>query len=109
MWATDYGSDGPESERSDAGGLLHQRRGPHESRKAQISIWQHISFLSPGSGLIVDYVAIAPSFHSMWATITVKQEMRPTSQPIRGPHHTGMSGPLPMESPAHLDRNTQTL
>ena len=40
--------------------------------------------------------------------MTVKQEMRPTSQPIRGPHHTGMSGPLPMESPAHLDRNTHS-
>jgi hypothetical protein len=33
--------------------------------------------------------------------------MQPTSQPNRGPHHTGISGPLPMESPAHLDRNTQ--
>jgi len=32
----------------------------------------------------------------------VKQEMRPTSQPNCGPDHTGMSGPLPMESPAHL-------
>ena len=45
--------------------------------------------------------------YAAWATITVKQEMRPTSQPNRGLHHTGMSGPLPMESPAHLDRNTQ--
>jgi hypothetical protein len=45
--------------------------------------------------------------YAMWATITVKQKMRPTSQPNRGPHHTGICGPHPMESPAHLDRNTQ--
>jgi hypothetical protein len=44
--------------------------------------------------------------YAMWATITVKQKMRPTSQPNRGPHHTGISGPHPMESPAHFDRNT---
>jgi len=46
--------------------------------------------------------------YAMWATITVKQKMRPTSQPNRGPHHTVICGPHPMESPAHLDRNTQT-
>jgi hypothetical protein len=44
--------------------------------------------------------------YAMWATITVKQKMRPTSQPNRGPHHTVICGPHPMESPAHLDRNT---
>jgi hypothetical protein len=44
--------------------------------------------------------------YAVWATITVKQKMRPKSQPNRGPHHTGMSGPHPMESPAHSDRNT---
>ena len=40
------------------------------------------------------------------ATITVKQKMRPSSQPNCSPHHTGISGPDPMESPAHLDWNT---
>ena len=45
--------------------------------------------------------------YAMWASITLKQKMRPTSQRSRGPHHTGISGPLPMESLAHLDRNTQ--
>ena len=43
----------------------------------------------------------------MWATITVKHKMRPTSERNPGPHHTGISGPHPMESPAHIDRNTQ--
>ena len=46
--------------------------------------------------------------YAMWASITVKQKMRPTSQRNPGPHHTGISGPLPMESLAHMDRNTQT-
>jgi integrase len=45
--------------------------------------------------------------YAMWATITVKQKMRPTSERNPGPHHTGISGPHPMESPAHIDRNTQ--
>jgi hypothetical protein len=49
--------------------------------------------------MIVDHVAFGPSFHSLWATNTVKQKS--------GPHHTGISGPHPVESPAHLDRNTQ--
>ena len=31
--------------------------------------------------------------YAMWATITVKQKMRPTSQRNPGPHHTGISGP----------------
>jgi hypothetical protein len=44
--------------------------------------------------------------YAMWASITVKQKMRPTSQRNPGPHHTGISGPLPMESLAHMDRNT---
>jgi transcription antitermination factor NusG len=44
--------------------------------------------------------------YAMWATITVKQKMRPTSERNPGPHHTGISGPHPMESPAHFDRNT---
>jgi ParB family transcriptional regulator, chromosome partitioning protein len=47
--------------------------------------------------------------YAMWATITVKQKMRPTSQPNRGPHHTVICGPHPMESPAHLDRNTHSI
>jgi hypothetical protein len=34
QWAADYGNDGPESERSDAGCFLPWRPGPHESRKA---------------------------------------------------------------------------
>jgi len=45
--------------------------------------------------------------YAMWATITVKHKMRPTSQRNPGPHHNGISGPHPMESPAHIDRNTQ--
>jgi hypothetical protein len=45
--------------------------------------------------------------YAMWASITVKQKMRPTSQRNPGPHHTGISGPLPTESLAHMDRNTQ--
>jgi hypothetical protein len=45
--------------------------------------------------------------YAMWATITVKHKMRPTSQRNPGPHHTGICGPHPMESPAHIDRNTQ--
>ena len=45
--------------------------------------------------------------YAMWATITVKQKMRPTSERNPGPHHTGICGPHPMESPAHIDRNTQ--
>ncbi|MDR5729496.1 MAG: hypothetical protein RB191_18940, partial [Terriglobia bacterium] len=45
--------------------------------------------------------------YAMWATITVKHKMRPTSERNPGPHHTGISGPHPMESPAHIDRNTQ--
>ena len=44
--------------------------------------------------------------YAMWATITVKHKMRPTSQRNPGPHHNGISGPHPMESPAHIDRNT---
>src|ERR1035437_2957339 len=32
--------------------------------------------------------------------------MGPTSERNPGPHHTGISGPHPMESPAHIDRNT---
>ncbi|MHB2006959.1 MAG: hypothetical protein ACYCOX_02805, partial [Acidobacteriaceae bacterium] len=40
--------------------------------------------------------------------ITVKQKLRPTSQRNSGPHHTGISGPHPMESPAHIDRNTHS-
>ncbi|MHB1675554.1 MAG: hypothetical protein ACYCSP_15030, partial [Acidobacteriaceae bacterium] len=44
--------------------------------------------------------------YAMWAAITVKQKLRPTWR-NRGPHHTGTSGPHPMESPAHIDRNTQ--
>jgi hypothetical protein len=45
----------------------------------------------------------------MWATITVKQKMRPTSQRNPGPRHTGISGSHPMESPAYIDRNTQPI
>ena len=45
--------------------------------------------------------------YAMWATITVKQKMRPTSERNPGPHHTGISGPHAMESPAHMNRNTQ--
>jgi hypothetical protein len=45
--------------------------------------------------------------YAMWASITVKQKMRPTSQRNPGPHHTGISGPHRMESLAHMDRNTQ--
>jgi hypothetical protein len=44
--------------------------------------------------------------YAMWATITVKHKMRPTSERNPGPHHTGICGPHPMESPAHIDRNT---
>ena len=49
----------------------------NEEKRKQLS-GSIISFLFPGRGLIVDYVAIAPSFHSMWAAIslngiTVKQ------------------------------------
>src|SRR5664280_51402 len=29
-----------------------------------------------------------------------------TSERNPGPHHTGISSPHPMESPAHIDRNT---
>ena len=47
--------------------------------------------------------------YAMWATITVKQKMRPTSERNPGPHHNGISGPHPMESPAHIDRNTHGL
>jgi hypothetical protein len=31
--------------------------------------------------------------YAMWASITVKQQMWPTSQRNRRPHHTGISGP----------------
>ena len=44
--------------------------------------------------------------YAMWAAITVKQKMRPTSERNPGPHHTGIRGPHRMESPAHIDRNT---
>jgi len=37
--------------------------------------------------------------YAMWAPITVKQQMLPTSERNRCPHR--------MESPAHIDRNTQ--
>jgi len=47
--------------------------------------------------------------YAMWATITVKQKMRPTSQRNPGPRHTGISGSHPMESPAYIDRNTHQL
>ena len=76
-----------------------------------------------GPGPLHRYVACGPRlrwfwaivpFHvgrdyAMWATITVKQKMRPTSERNPGPHHTGISSPHPMESPAHIDRNTHQL
>src|ERR1035441_2116469 len=45
--------------------------------------------------------------YAMWAPITVKPKMLPTSQRNPCPHHSGIRCPLPMESPAHIDRNTQ--
>lgn len=35
--------------------------------------------------------------YAMWASITVKQKMRPTSQRNPGPHHNGIA--------AHFQRN----
>ena len=51
-----------------------------------------------GSVKLAKSTALCQASSAMWAPITVKQQILPTSNRIRCPHR--------MESPAHIDRNT---